>query len=187
MRSSTGFDFEPFFEVARLLYDGPWVAERYQAIRGFIEERPEAVFPPVRSIIEAGRDKSAAELFAAQHKLKALKRVCDQVWQSVDCLLTPTAGTIYRIAEVQADPIRLNSHLGHYTNHMNLLDYSAVSVPAGFLADGDAAGLPWGVTWSAPAHKDVPLLRLADRFHRSLSVDTRGHALGATAATFALQ
>lgn len=178
-------DFSPFLETARLLYEGPWVAERYQAIRGFIEERPEAVFPPVRSIIEAGRDKSAAELFAAQHKLKALKRVCDQVWQSVDCLLTPTAGTIYRIAEVQADPIRLNSHLGHYTNHMNLLDYSAVSVPAGFLADGEAAGLPWGVTWAAPAHKDIPLLRLADRFHRSLALGTSGYTLGATPTAFA--
>lgn len=178
-------DFSPFLETARLLYEGPWVAERYQAIRGFIDEQPEAVFPPVRSIIEAGRDKTAAELFSAQYKLKALKRVCDQVWQTVDCLLTPTAGTIYRIAEVQADPIRLNSHLGHYTNHMNLLDYSAVSVPAGFLAHGDAAGLPWGVTWAAPAHKDVPLLRLADRFHRSLALGTSGYTLGATPTAFA--
>ena len=178
-------DFTPFLETARLLYEGPWVAERYQAIRAFIDEQPGAVFPPVRTIIESGRDKSAADLFAAQYRLKALKRVCDEVWQSVDCLLTPTAGTIYRIAEMQADPIRLNSHLGHYTNHMNLLDYAAVAVPAGFLADGDAAGLPWGVTFSAPAHKDVPLLRLADRFHRSLSVDTSGYTLGATSTAFA--
>lgn len=179
-------DFSPFLETARLLYEGPWVAERYQAIRSFIDEQAEAVFPPVRSIIEAGRDKSAADLFTAQHRLKALKRVCDQVWQSVDCLLTPTAGTIYRIAEMQADPIRLNSHLGHYTNHMNLLDYAAVAVPAGFLADGDAAGLPWGVTFAAPAHKDITLLRLADRFHRSLSVESSGHQLGATTSSFAL-
>ena len=179
-------DFSPFLETARLLYEGPWVAERYQAIRDFIDEQPEAVFPPVRSIIEAGRNQSAADLFTAQHRLKALKRVCDQVWQSVDCLLTPTAGTIYRIAEMQADPIRLNSHLGHYTNHMNLLDYAAVAVPAGFLADGDAAGLPWGVTFAAPAHKDITLLRLADRFHRSLSVESGGHQLGATTSSFAL-
>ncbi len=177
-------DFTPFLETARLLYEGPWVAERYLAIRGFIEEQPEAVFPPVRTIIEAGRDKTAADLFAAQYRLKALKRVCDQVWQSVDCLLTPTAGTIYRIADMQADPIRLNSNLGHYTNHMNLLDYAAVAVPAGFLADGNAAGLPFGVTLTAPAHKDTILLRLADRLHRSLSVDTAGYALGATTTTF---
>ena len=178
-------DFSPFLETARLLYEGPWVAERYQAIRAFIDAQPGAIFPPVRAIIEAGRDKSAADLFAAQHQLKALKRVCDQVWQSVDCLLTPTAGTIYRIADMQADPIRLNSHLGHYTNHMNLLDYAAVAVPAGFLADGEAAGLPWGVTWAAPAHKDVPLLRLADRFHRALAQDTPGCTLGATSTALA--
>ena len=178
-------DFSAFLEVARLLYEGPWVAERYQAIRAFIDEQPQAVFPPVRAIIEAGRDRSAAELFEGLHRLKALKRVCDEVWQRVDCLLTPTAGTIYRIREMEADPIRLNSHLGHYTNYMNLLDYSAVAVPAGFLADGDAAGLPWGVTWVAPAHKDLTLLRLADRFHRAVSAETAGYTLGATTTTFA--
>jgi len=178
-------DFSPFLEAAKLLYEGPWVAERYQAIRAFVDAQPEAVFPPVRTIVEAGREKSAADLFAAQHRLKALKRTCDAVWGQVDCLLTPTAGTIYRISDMQADPIRLNSHLGHYTNHMNLLDYSAVAVPAGFLADGDAAGLPWGVTWSAPAHKDVPLLRLADRFHRALARQTPAYTLGATPTAFA--
>jgi allophanate hydrolase len=117
-----------------------------------------------------------ADAFAASYKLKALKRVCDAVWKDVDCLLTPTAGTIYRIAEMQVDPIRLNSNLGYYTNFMNLLDYAAVAVPAGFQASGDAQGLPWGVTLAAPAFKDVPLLRLADRFHRAQAL-----SLGATA------
>ena len=28
-------DFRPFVEVARLLYEGPWVAERYAAIKIF--------------------------------------------------------------------------------------------------------------------------------------------------------
>jgi allophanate hydrolase len=170
-------DLTPFLEAARLLYEGPWVAERYVAIKDFIDAQPEAVFPPVRTIIEGGRGKTAADAFAASYRLKALKRVCDAVWQQIDCLLTPTAGTIYRIAEMQADPIRLNSNLGYYTNFMNLLDYSAVAVPAGMLTSGDAAGLPWGVTLGAPAHKDVPLLRLADRFHRAL-----GGLLGATSA-----
>ncbi|PKO28228.1 MAG: allophanate hydrolase [Betaproteobacteria bacterium HGW-Betaproteobacteria-9] len=173
-------DLTPFLEAARLLYEGPWVAERYVAIQDFIEAQPEAVFPPVRSIIQGGKAKTAAEAFAASYKLKALKRVCDAVWQDVDCLLTPTAGTIYRIAEMQADPIRLNSNLGYYTNFMNLLDYAAVAVPAGFQGEGDAQGLPWGVTLAAPAFKDVPLLRLADRFHRAQAL-----SLGATPATLA--
>ena len=174
-------DLTPFLEAARLLYEGPWVAERYVAIKDFIDAQPEAVFPPVRTIIEGGRGKTAADAFAASYRLKALKRVCDAVWQDVDCLLTPTAGTIYRIADMQADPIRLNSNLGYYTNFMNLLDYAAVAVPAGFQASGDAQGLPWGVTLAAPAFKDVPLLRLADRFHRAQAA----LSLGATTATLA--
>lgn len=174
-------DLTPFLEAARLLYEGPWVAERYVAIKDFIDAQPETVFPPVRTIIEGGKAKTAADAFAASYKLKALKRVCDAVWQNVDCLLTPTAGTIYRIADMQADPIRLNSNLGYYTNFMNLLDYAAVAVPAGFQASGDAQGLPWGVTLAAPAFKDVPLLRLADRFHRAQAA----LSLGATTATLA--
>ncbi|MBT9553925.1 MAG: allophanate hydrolase [Hydrogenophaga sp.] len=174
-------DLTPFLEAARLLYEGPWVAERYVAIKDFIEAQPEAVFPPVRTIIEGGKAKTAADAFAASYKLKALKRVCDAVWKDIDCLLTPTAGTIYRIADMQADPIRLNSNLGYYTNFMNLLDYAAVAVPAGFQASGDAQGLPWGVTLAAPAFKDVPLLRLADRFHRAQAA----LSLGATTAKLA--
>lgn len=168
-------DLTPFLAVARLLYEGPWVAERYVAIQEFIDTQPEAVFPPVRSIIEGGRRSTAADAFAASYKLKSLKRVCDAVWLQVDCMLTPTAGTIYRIADMEADPICLNSNLGYYTNFMNLLDYSAVAVPAGLLASGKAAGLPWGVTLAAPAHRDIVLLRLADRMHRKL-----GGTLGAT-------
>lgn len=169
-------DFTPFLETARLLYEGPWVAERFVAIQDFLAEHAEAVFPPVRQIIEGGQTKTAAAAFSAAYRLKALKRQCDVVWQDMDCLLTPTAGTIYRIADMQADPIRLNSNLGYYTNFMNLLDYCAVAVPAGIQTHGDAAGLPWGVTLAGPAHQDVPLLRLADRLHHAL-LDTR---LGAT-------
>jgi allophanate hydrolase len=161
-------DLTPFMEAARLLYEGPWVAERYVAIRDFIDAQPQAVFPAVRTIIEGGRSKTAAEAFAASYRLKALKKLCDASWGTIDCLLTPTAGTIYRIADMQADPIRLNSNLGRYTNFMNLLDYSGVAVPAGTLEGGVASGLPWGVTLGAPAHRDVVLLRLADRLHRAL-------------------
>jgi allophanate hydrolase len=169
------FDLTPFLEAARLLYEGPWVAERYVAIKDFIDAQPEAVFPPVRTIIEGGRQKTAADAFAASYRLRALKRTCDAVWQGMDCMLTPTAGTIYRIAAMEDDPIRLNSNLGYYTNFMNLLDYSAVAVPAGLQASGDAVGIPWGVTLAAPAHRDVVLLRLADRLHRAM-----GGLLGAT-------
>lgn len=165
-------DLAPFLEAASLLYGGPWVAERYLAIREFFDAHADKVFPPVREIIAGGRGYSAADTFAHLYKLRALKRVCDAVWNDIDVLVTPTAGTIYRIEAMQADPIRLNSNLGYYTNFMNLLDLAATAVPAGFQADG----LPFGVTLVAPAHQDAPLLHLASRMQRAL-----GGRLGATA------
>lgn len=152
-------DFAPFLETARLLYEGAWVAERYLAIRDFIDAKPQALFPVTRDITVAARGLSAADAFAGTYRLRELKRKCDRVWESVDCIVTPTAGTIYTVAEMQSDPIRLNSNLGYYTNFMNLLDYSAVAVPAGFMS----SGLPYGITVFAPAHQDVPLLHLAQR------------------------
>lgn len=164
-------DLDPFLDTARLLYGGPWVAERYLAIRDFFDAQPDTIFPPVREIIAGGRDISAADTFAHLHTLRALKRTCDAVWNDIDVMLTPTAGTIYRIDDMQADPIRLNSHLGYYTNFMNLLDLAATAVPAGFQNDG----LPFGVTLIAPPHQDGPLLHLASRMQQAL-----GGKLGAT-------
>ena len=168
-------DFEPFLETARLLYGGPWVAERYHAIQDFIERQPESVFPVTREITLGGAKATAVEAFDAQYRLRALKRRCDTVWQDVDLILTPTAGRHPTIAAVEADPIRLNTDLGYYTNFMNLLDYAAVAVPAAFRPDG----LPFGVTLFAPAHQDLPLLELADRWQ----ADT-GLPLGATGQPF---
>lgn len=165
-------DLDPFLDTARLLYGGPWVAERYLAIRDFFDAQPDTVFPPVREIIAGGRDISAADTFAHLHTLRALKRTCDAVWNDIDVMLTPTAGTIYRIDDMQADPIRLNSHLGYYTNFMNLLDLAATAVPAGFQSDS----LPFGVTLIASPHQDGPLLHLASRMQQAL-----GGMLGATA------
>jgi len=177
-------DLQPFLEAARLLYDGPWVAERHAAIRDFIDQKPDAVFEPVRTIVQGAQRYSATDAFVARYRLQALQQVCNAVWQRIDCLLTPTAGTIFRVDAMQADPIRLNGQLGYYTNFMNLLDYSAVAVPAGFQDSGDAAGLPWGVTLAAPAFRDVPLLRLADRFHRAqtLRLGATEHLLDSTPA-----
>jgi allophanate hydrolase len=152
-------DFSPFLKAARLLYEGPWVAERYAAIREFFDARPEVINPVVREIIGGAKKFSAADAFAGMYHLEALRRETDPVWDKIDCMVTPTAGTIYRIDEMLADPIRLNANLGYYTNFMNLLDYAAIAIPAGFQDDG----LPFGITLAAPAHQDVPLLHLAER------------------------
>ncbi|MDO8206622.1 MAG: allophanate hydrolase [Gallionella sp.] len=152
-------DFTAYLNAARLLYEGPWLAERYAAITDFFDARSEAIHPVVREIISGAKRFSAADAFNGMYQLEALRREADMVWDSIDCLVTPTAGTIYRIEEMLADPIRLNANLGYYTNFMNLLDCAAVAVPAGFQNDG----LPFGITLAAPAHQDLPLLHLADR------------------------
>jgi allophanate hydrolase len=153
-------DFAPFLETARLLYEGPWVAERYAAIGNFYEKNPGALHPVTRQIIEGGKSVTAVAAFEGFYRLEELRKKTEPVWKEIDVLLTPTTGTIYTVAEIEADPVRLNSNLGYYTNYMNLLDLCAVAVPAGFLPNG----LPWGVTLVAPANHDESLLQLAARF-----------------------
>lgn len=154
-------DLRPFRAVATLLYEGPWVAERYAAIRPFIEKQPQALHPVTRAITEQGIRFSAPDTFEALYKLKALEKQTRGVWQAIDCLLTPTASNAYTIAAVEADPVRLNSNLGHYTNFVNLLDLSAVAVPTGMMS----MGIPFGVTLVARSGQDLPLLTLAARLH----------------------
>jgi allophanate hydrolase len=168
-------DFEPFLAAARLLYEGPWVAERYCAVGDFLERQPQSVYPVTREIISSGRKASAIDAFRSQYRLMQLRRAAEQTWRLVDVLVTPTAGTIYRIAALEADPIQLNSNLGYYTNFVNLLDLAAVAVPAGFRKDG----LPFGVTLLGRAGADASLLSLADRLHRAIPT-----SLGAMAAPF---
>ncbi len=157
-------DLTPFRAVATLLYEGPWVAERYQAIRAFIENSPASLHPVTRAITEKGIAISAPDTFAALYKLKDLERSTRTVWEAIDLLVTPTASTAYKIADVEADPIRLNSNLGHYTNFVNLLDLAAVAVPTGFMG-ASMDHMPWGVTLVAKAGQDLPLLDLAGRLH----------------------
>ncbi|MCB1206372.1 MAG: allophanate hydrolase [Verrucomicrobiae bacterium] len=154
-------DFAPFLEAALLLYEGPWVAERFAAIEDFLRDHPESLHPVTRAIIEKGGDPRAVDGFRAQYRLRALKRRADAVFEAVDCLVTPTAGTAYTVAEVEADPVRLNSNLGYYTNFMNLLDLSACAVPAGRLA---SSGVPWGITLVAPPFAEEALLGTAGRY-----------------------
>jgi len=143
-------NLSPFLEAARLLYGGPWVAERDLSVGDFIRNHPEETDPVVRRIITGGPSRTAVEAFAGFHALQRLKALTAPVWEEIDALLVPTAPTIYRVEEIQANPIELNSRLGTYTNFVNLLDLSALAIPAGFRADG----LPFGVTLVGPAFAD---------------------------------
>ena len=164
-------DISPLLETARLLYEGPWVAERYLATESLLASNPDAMLPVTRGIIQGGATPRALDAFRAQYRLQALRRAAAPLWESCDLLLLPTAGTHYRIAEVEADPVALNSNLGRYTNFVNLLDLAAVAVPSGFTP----AGLPFGISLIAPAGSDADLLSLAGRAQRAA-----GDTLGAT-------
>jgi allophanate hydrolase len=154
-------DIEPFYAAARLLYEGPWVAERYLTTRALIASSPESILPVTRQIILAGAHGSAADAFAAFYQLDDLRRVRDHTFRSIDAMVLPTAPTIYSIEQVQADPIALNSRLGTYTNFVNLLDMCGLAVPAAMRADGT----PFGVTLLGLAHQDLALAAIGRAFH----------------------
>jgi allophanate hydrolase len=165
------FDIEPFYQAARLLYEGPWVAERYLATRALIASAPQAMHPVTRQIILAGTHRSAADTFAAFYELEELRRVRDHVFHSIDAMALPTVPTVYTVEQVLADPIALNSRLGTYTNFVNLVDLCALSVPASLRADGT----PFGVTLIAPAGCDAALASIGRAFHADTALP-----LGAT-------
>lgn len=170
------FDYAPFREAAALLYDGPWVAERLAAVEGFMATNAADFDPTVRSIIEGAKGKTAVEAFNGKYKLEELRRKTEATWAKVDVLLLPTSPTTYTVEEMQADPVRKNSHFGRYTNFVNLLDCAAIAVPAGF---DTADHLPAGVTLIAPAFTDDALAPLADALHRMAA---RGMGRDKTAA-----
>ncbi|MFY8105459.1 MAG: allophanate hydrolase [Elstera sp.] len=166
-------DLEPFYAVARLLYEGPWVAERYAALRRLIETTPEVIHPVTRGIIENARKFDAPQVFEALYKLADLKRATEPVWDDIDLLLVPTLPRPYTVEQVLADPVRLNSNLGTYTNFVNLLDLCALAVPSSARADG----LPGSVTLIAPAGCDARLLSLGRQIQAA-----SGLTLGGTEA-----
>jgi len=156
-------DIAPLLEAAQLLYAGPWVAERTAAIEDLLRSRPAAVHPVVRAIVQTGFGVSGLDTFKGLYALQDHARAAQALWESIDVLLLPTAPTIYRIAEVLAEPFALNANLGLYTNFVNLLDMSAIAVPAGYRDNGTG----FGVTLIGPAWADAALLDLARRYEEN--------------------
>jgi allophanate hydrolase len=164
-------DFTPFQDTAALLYQGPWLAERLAGIKEFFAAHPQELHPVTREITAGGARYSAVDAFEAAYQLQELKQRAAVEFTAIDVMLVPTAPTIYTIAEVEADPVRLNSNLGAYTNFVNLLDLAAIAVPAGLRKDD----LPSGITLIAPAFSEPMLCAFGDRLHRMSGV-----RLGAT-------
>ncbi|GAU80189.1 allophanate hydrolase [Bosea sp. BIWAKO-01] len=164
-------DMTPFYETAQLLYDGPWVAERYLAIRDLLMAEPEAILPVIRQVITGRPLPDAAEAFAAQYRLAGLALRARAALKGIDAIMVPTMPRPVTLAEMAADPIGRNSLLGRYTNFVNLLDMCALAVPVSLMEDGTAAG----VTLIAPSGQDAALAGLGRAFHQA-----SGLTLGAT-------
>jgi allophanate hydrolase len=153
-------DYAPLQEAAQLLYGGPWVAERTASLAPLLASNPDAIDPTVREVVAPGADVSAVELFNGIYRHAEIKRHADTLWESIDMMVFPTTGTTYRVVEMLAAPIALNSALGAYTNFVNLLDMAALAVPAGVRAN--ATG--FGITLIGPADSDRALLDAADAY-----------------------
>ncbi|EEY19164.1 urea amidolyase [Verticillium alfalfae VaMs.102] len=166
-------DFSQLFELANLLYEGPWVGERYAAIKDFIEAHEEDMDPTVRTIVLKARGFNAADLFAAEYRRQDLTRDIERAFGEFDAILVPTAPTFPTIEDLEKEPIKENAILGTYTNFVNFLDWSALSVPAGFRADG----LPFGITLISTMWQEPKLMALAREW-----LSTAPRPLGATKA-----
>jgi allophanate hydrolase len=164
-------DFAPFAELAALLYQGPWVAERYLTMERLLRTDPDAINPVVRQIASGAARFSATDAFRAEYRRAELARAIERILRDVDALVVPTTPTIYTIAAVQNDPLTLNTRLGTYTNFTNLADLAALALPADFRSDG----LPAGITLIARAGSDHALAAFGKRWQRAI-----GLPLGAT-------
>ena len=171
--------FDTLFEVAELLYQGPWVAERVVGARSIYEQQPDKMLPVVRSVLDVAQRFSAADTFAAQYQLQTLKQQADKIWQQWDVLCVPTAPRHPSIDEVQADPIAVNSEMGVYTNFVNLLGWSAIAIPASRLPDG----LPFGITLIAPGWREPDLVRWAAQLEQQAGLPAGVTGLRAHAAS----
>ena len=166
------FDLEPFYETARLLYEGPWLAERYFVARELMETNPDAVHPVTREITAGGVRGSAVDAFGAFYKLEAMRRMAQETFKTIDAMLLPTAPSAYTVEQVLADPIELNSRNGTYTNFVNLLDMSGLAIPAAMRGDG----IPFGVTLLGRGDDDALLASIGRVFHADtgLQMGARG-------------
>ena len=155
-------DMTLFLEVARLLYEGPWVAERSAALRSVIARNLDILYPATRAILELGLQRLTVDAFDAFHLLQKARRHASTLFKQYDALLLPTAPCSPTLADIEADPLGPNRRLGTFTNFANLCDLAAFAVPIGFASDGT----PIGGVLLAPAWSEGRLAPLADRLHR---------------------
>jgi allophanate hydrolase len=198
------FDYKPWEDVARLLYGGASVAQRFLTYGNYVlDNRPtgapitmspdtdQLIDPTTYIILKNAYYNKATRAYADEWAINLIKQqVIRNDWQKFDFMLLPTTPTIYRLDEIRAgydvdlgpNPTdeqltkkaaantQLNSNLGTYTNFANLLETTAVALPAGFRTINNATDvLPFGVTLFADTLNDCELLDLAERYETELA------------------
>lgn len=154
-------DFAPFQQLAAALYNRSWVAERTSAVEKMVQR--EQTHPVIGQIIAQADRFNAVDAMQDEYERARLSRVIQNTLADYDALMVPTAPTIYRIAEVEADPLVKNSHMGAYTNFVNFADLTALALPNSIRADG----LPTGVTFIAPAWMDEALAKFGQKWQQA--------------------
>lgn len=166
-------------EVASLLYQGPWVAERDTVVGGLLASSPDSVDPTVAAVIGQAKRFSASDSFRARYQLAEYAKTLHALWQDVDVLMVPTTPTCPTLEAVAQDPITRNSELGRYTNFVNLLGWAAVAMPSSI----SSSGLPYGVTFIAPGGSDAALVAWAQQWQAACAQRAGCVAAGVCAVT----
>lgn len=198
------FDYKPWEDVAKLLYGGASVSQRFLTYGNYaLDNRPtgapitmnpdtdQLVDPTTYLILKNAFYNKATRAYADEWAINLIKQqVINKDWERFNFMLLPTTPTIYRLDEVRkgyevdlgsnptdeqlatkaAANTKLNSNLGTYTNFANLLETTAVALPAGFRTMNNATDvLPFGVTLFSDTLNDCQLLDLAERYEVELT------------------
>ncbi len=166
-------DFAPLYELAAMLYQGAWVAERFTVVENLLAEAPDELHPVTRQIVGRAASLSAADTFRDIYRAQDLKRRIEPMLADVDLLAVPSIPTFFTTEDLAADPVEPNSRLGLYTNFVNLLDLAGIALPTGPRADGR----PGSVTLLAGRGQDGLIASIAR------DLQPAGHVLGATGWT----
>lgn len=153
-------DFAPFTSINDLMFFGPFLAERDVSVGAFLDANPDAGVKIVRDLVVGSRKFTAADAYRALYKVKEVRRSLSDFWQGHDALVVPTVGTVLSIDDVARDPLTANFNNGYYTNFANPLGLAAIAVPNAVTG----VGVPYGVTYLAPAGRERLLAELACAF-----------------------
>ena len=166
----SGFDFSPLLEAGSFLFDGAFLADRLLSIGSVLNSsnHPD-VLETTTSIVSKAESFSGSDVFSAFARLKIIQAYSKNLLRNNNIFIFPTVAPLYTVDQVVANPVDLNTNIGHYSYFANVLDLSALSVPIGFYSNG----MPFGVTLMALPFQDCLLSHFAQTI-----LNTDLHPLG---------